>query len=361
MTTKFASGRGYLLVALLSFAVASLFCPGRQSVAAELKEDRISRETDRLRVLATEKFMELMAISPGMTILDIGTGTGQFAYLFAERLAGTGKVFATDVNESCISYVQGEAKRRGFNNIYPVLVEPEGVDEFYSRHRYDLITFFNVPIPNITAFLSGMRNYIAEDGRLIVVRSRVPAPFSPEDFGGQFPELIGELAREPEQSPFSKGLRDTTRQLIRRRNAHQPDDMVRQAILEDFNRMLSDARFTREFLNGTAMGKDVVFTPEEKYFAEFQLDILRESGLFDENPKELKPGKIRYLTRLNMLFFLQRFRKYLDAERLFVPVLDSATKDSFRRAGFRLEREEQALRAFMDVGVFRPDQRAEER
>jgi len=56
-------------------------------------------------VVATDNVMDLPAIRPGVTILDIGAGTGQFAYEFAGRLKGTGRVFAADINESCIDYI----------------------------------------------------------------------------------------------------------------------------------------------------------------------------------------------------------------------------------------------------------------
>jgi cyclopropane fatty-acyl-phospholipid synthase-like methyltransferase len=137
-----------LLPALLLFSADALLFPGLPESAEGPDKARISNAAGHLQILATDKFLELLTIRPGMTILDIGTRTGQFAYFFAERLAGTGKVYATDIDEGCIRYVEEEAKRRGLDNLFPVLVKPEGVDEFYGRHRYDLIAFFHVRIPD---------------------------------------------------------------------------------------------------------------------------------------------------------------------------------------------------------------------
>lgn len=353
--------------------ISALLFPGLRLSAEELEDERISAEAVHARSIATDKFMALMAIRPGMTILDIGTGSGQFAYIFAERLAGTGKVYATDIDEGCIRYVKEEARRRGLDNLYPVLVKPEGIDEFYSQHKYDLVTFFHVPMPNKAAFLAGIRAYMAEDGRLAILHYRAPTLFSTEDFGDHFQELFGELSMEPAGSPFLKGLSDTTRQIVRKYNGGQPDDMMRKAIVEDFNRLLSDARFLGDFLDGQTVTKDAPFTPAgnyykdvdfnpaEKYFAEAQLYVLREAGLFDRNPRKTNPNEIIYVERLNKLFFLQRFRKYLDAERLFVPILNAKTKDSFEQAGFRLEKAERALLSFEDLEVFRLAKSTKER
>lgn len=350
-----------LYTGLLTLAAAPFLFPGLPAAAEGVRDDRISHEADRLRVLATDKFIELLAIKPGMTVLDIGTGTGQFAYLFAELLAGTGKVYATDIDESCINLVKEEARRRRLDNLVPVLVKSEGVDEFYGRHRYDLITFLHVPLPNMAAFLAKMRDSLAEDGRLIVMRYRTVTPFSEEDFGDHFPELISELSREPAGSPFSNGLRETTRELLRKQSGAETDDGLRRAIVEDFNRMWADAQFGRDFLDGLVVKKHVDFTAAERMFAEAQLGSLRKAGLSDLKLKEANPKLINNVRRLNKLFFLQRFRKYLDPDRLFAPILDPKTIGSFKKAGFRLEKEDHTIRSFEDIGIFRPDKRTEER
>src|SRR5512136_3014849 len=59
---------------------------------------RIERDIRRFRIVATDNVMKLLAIRPGMTILDVGAGTGQFAFEFARRMNGTGMVYATDSN-----------------------------------------------------------------------------------------------------------------------------------------------------------------------------------------------------------------------------------------------------------------------
>ena len=65
--------------------------------------------------------MDRLEILPGMTILDIGTGSGQYAWRFAERVTDSGHVFATDVNIDMVNYVKQEVYRRGLKNFLTAL------------------------------------------------------------------------------------------------------------------------------------------------------------------------------------------------------------------------------------------------
>ena len=355
----------HVLPALVFCAVAWFPCVALCADPAEFEDWRISREVGHFQSVATARFMELVALKPGMTVLDIGTGTGQFAFEFAERLRGTGRVFATDIDNGCINRVTGEARRRRLDNLYPVLVNAKGVDEFYGRHRYDLVTLVHVPIPDRTAYLATMRSYLKDDARLIIVVYKRAAPFSPEDFAGHFPELVRELSLEPAESPFSRGLRESTRQLLMRRDtAAEPGEALRNAVVEDFNRMLSDVQFGLNFIDGRVIRDDVAFTPAEKSFADYLLVFLIEEGVFykrageTSNPLRVSTpsGKeTRVAQRFNKLLFLQRFRRQLDKDRLFKPGLTPRIRDEFERAGYRLENDHRDIMPFEDVLVFRPD------
>lgn len=346
--------RTRLLPVLLFFAAHSFLFPGLPADARELKEKRISREASHLQLVSTDRFMGSLAIRPGMTILDVGTGTGQFARRFAELLAGTGKVFATDIEESCINFLKEEARRRGLGNLFPVLVNPEGFDDFYSRQTYDLVTVFHVSIPKPTAFFARIRNYMAEDGRLVHLHYKVAAPFSQQDFAGHFPELIRELSLEPAGSIFKRGLRETTRHLILKNAGAEPGETLREALVEDFNRMLHDTNFSLDFIDGADLKQGLDFTREERDFADAQLELFTEEGVFDRNPAEMNAKESRVVARFNKLLFLQRFRKYLPTEGLFIPGISPRFMEE---AGFRLLEEDHATLPFEDIDIFGVDKR----
>ncbi len=345
-----------LAAACVACAALLLLCAVIRA-ADNFKDFRISREADHFRSVATEKFMDVLAVRPGMTILDIGTGTGQFAMAFAERTGRTGRVFATDIDNACLAALAKEAGRRGLDNLFPVLVDQRGVDEFYGRQTYDLITAIHVPIPGVTAFFGKMRGYLAKDGRLIVVLYRTALPFSERDFAGRFRGLAGELAAEPADSPFSRRLGESTRQLLRTNAGAEPEDALRRAIVDYFNGMLFDTGFGAEFIEGTGTGKTLAFTPAERAFADYLLVILMEEGVFLKSRPAATPKERRIAERFNKLLLLQRFRKYLHADGLFAPGLTPKIRADFERAGYRLDKEHQGVMPFEDILVFRPDGR----
>ncbi len=317
---------------------------------------RIAREASHFRN-AGGRLMESLAIRPGMTILDIGTGTGQFALGFAERLRGSGSVFATDIDNSCVNHVQEEARRRGLDILHPVLVTAKGVDEFYGRHTYDLITLMHVSLSSErTAFLARMRNSLAEDGRLAVVVYKEATPFSEQDFAGHFPELVRELSLESPDSPFSRGLGEPTRRLSREhRSGAEPSDSLRKAIVEDFNRMLRNTRFGRDFVDGPALRSDLAFNPTEKDFAEFLLGFILRSRLFERFQEKESRAGIAFVGSFNKLLFLQRFRNCLNGDRLFSPEVPSNFEALHEKAGFRLETKDPDTLPFEIILIFRPD------
>ncbi len=345
--------RKHLLPAVVLGAVCSLAWTGHSADAENVDDVRISREADHARSLITDRFMELLAVRPGMTVLDIGTGTGHFAYAFAERLKGTGRVFATDIDNACIDFVKREAGRRGLKNLYPVLVTPEGVDAFYGRHEYDLITLINVPIPDKAAYFGKMREYLAKDGRLVFVLYKNTTPFSERDFEGRFPGLIRTLASEPAGSPFLAGLRKSTRRSIAEYSGGEPDEPLRKALIEDFRLMEDDTRFGRDFVDGPVIRDEAAFTPEERDFAEYLFLLLREKGVLNSEQRPKSGKEIRVAQRFNKLLFLRKFREYLHEDRLFAPGMKPETKAEFEEAGLRLEKEHHDVLRFEDVLVFR--------
>jgi hypothetical protein len=162
------------------------------------------------------------------------------------------------------------------------------------------------------------------------------------------------LSLDPAESPFSKGLRETTRQLILRSTGAEPDEALRKAVVEDFNTMLRDPNFSRAFIVGSNLKEGADFTREERDFADGLLDIFAVEGLFDQKPGEPSATDALMFARFNKLLFLQKFRKYLQADGLFVPGPSPRFMDE---AGFRLLKVGHAILPFEDIEIFEVDRR----
>ena len=74
--------------------------------AAVWDENIAERDTNKL-----ERMSERLKISPGSTVLDVGTGTGVFLPFLLNQLGERGKIIATDIADSMLA----RARTKGFN------------------------------------------------------------------------------------------------------------------------------------------------------------------------------------------------------------------------------------------------------
>jgi len=315
---------------------------------------RVERDILRFRTVATDNVMGLLAIRPGMTILDIGAGTGQFAYEFAGRMNGTGKVYATDANDYCIEYIRKEAERRSLGNLHPVLVRKDGVDDFYRKHRYDLIAVFHISMTyeDQIGYFRDLRGLLKEDGRLVLILYKIPTPFSPGDFTGDFRGLTRELSMEPAGSPYYRVLKDSTRKRIADDPEAEPTAEIRNAIVEEFNGILSDPQFTARFFSGSVYRKELRFSPEERGYADWLLVPFTDANVPNRDVKVQSESGTTMFATINKLILLQRYRKYLKGDGLFVSGFTPRVKAAFGKAGYRLEGEYPDVIPFEDMIVF---------
>lgn len=59
----------------------------------------------------------IMAVEPGMTVADIGTGTGYFIPHLSSAVGPTGQVWGLDVSQEMVDYVAQSSREKGLNNV----------------------------------------------------------------------------------------------------------------------------------------------------------------------------------------------------------------------------------------------------
>ncbi len=64
--------------------------------------------------------VDATGIKPGMTVADIGAGTGLFTLLFAPRVAPGGRVIAVDISDVFVRNVLRRAQAQGADNVQAV-------------------------------------------------------------------------------------------------------------------------------------------------------------------------------------------------------------------------------------------------
>ena len=61
----------------------------------------------------------LMDLEPGMTVVDLGAGTGYFLGPLSAAVGGEGRVLGLDVEESLVTFMTKRAEREGWTNVTP--------------------------------------------------------------------------------------------------------------------------------------------------------------------------------------------------------------------------------------------------
>ncbi|HRX59429.1 MAG TPA: methyltransferase domain-containing protein [Eubacteriales bacterium] len=89
------------------------------------------------------RVLDALAIVPGSTIADVGSGGGFFTFAFAGRTGAAGTVFALDVDPALLTRISRIAKKRALGNVVPVLSEagvpnlpPQSCDLVFLRSVY---------------------------------------------------------------------------------------------------------------------------------------------------------------------------------------------------------------------------------
>jgi ubiquinone/menaquinone biosynthesis C-methylase UbiE len=81
----------------------------------------IFEDENRAKNLQIDRVMDLLKISEGKSVADLGAGSGWFTVRAAKRVGGRGKVYAVEINQEYINHINERAKKENYTNIQTVL------------------------------------------------------------------------------------------------------------------------------------------------------------------------------------------------------------------------------------------------
>ncbi|MGI8640451.1 MAG: class I SAM-dependent methyltransferase [Pyrinomonadaceae bacterium] len=81
----------------------------------------IFEDENRSKNLQIDRVMDVLKITEGKNVADIGAGSGWFTVRAAKRVGEKGKVFAVEINQEYIDYINNRAKKENFPNIQTIL------------------------------------------------------------------------------------------------------------------------------------------------------------------------------------------------------------------------------------------------
>jgi predicted methyltransferase len=80
---------------------------------------------DRDKKLQIDRVMDLLGITTGKNVADIGAGSGWFTVRAARRVGPTGAVLAEDINPLAIEYIGKRAEKENLPNVRTMLGAPD--------------------------------------------------------------------------------------------------------------------------------------------------------------------------------------------------------------------------------------------
>jgi ubiquinone/menaquinone biosynthesis C-methylase UbiE len=74
-------------------------------------------------LIDVDLFFQALALKPGISVVDLGCGPGDYSIPMANVVGKEGRVCAVDLWQGCIDFLKSEIERLGIANIEPVLAD----------------------------------------------------------------------------------------------------------------------------------------------------------------------------------------------------------------------------------------------
>ena len=132
--------------------------------------------SEREQTEQPEKALDAVAIEPGMTVADVGAGTGYFTLRIARRVGPQGHVVATDLEPRMLAVLAERATKAHLSNIETRVVTND--DPRLDPASLDLVLMVDVyhELAHPQAELAAVKRALRPGGRLALVEYRGEDP-----------------------------------------------------------------------------------------------------------------------------------------------------------------------------------------
>lgn len=172
--------------------------------------DRGSREQEE----APERALDLIAITPGLIVADVGAGSGYMTVRLAQRVGSAGRVYANDVQPDMLRAIQRKLLDEKLTNVE--LVQGTDEDARLPDRAIDLALLVDVyhEFHHPQAMLRSLRRSLKPDGRLVLVEYRKEDPRIPIAFTHRMSLAEAQLEVDAEGFTFDRAIEELPRQHI---------------------------------------------------------------------------------------------------------------------------------------------------
>jgi predicted methyltransferase len=127
--------RHFILSVVLIFHVYSVVAQSQAAATPQAEQRKTSTPyTGDLSIfdspgrderLQINRVMDILGVTPGKTVADIGAGSGWFTVRAAKRVGDSGTVYAVDINPEAIQYIEARIRKENLHNVKPILGKPD--------------------------------------------------------------------------------------------------------------------------------------------------------------------------------------------------------------------------------------------
>lgn len=154
-----------LLFCMLAVLFA-LAVPAQQRTAEEYI--KVLESERRIEGLQVARVVDSLLIKQGQRICDLGSGSGLFSRPLARAVGPQGVVYAVDIDEGLLKYVEKTAQEQRIPNIKTIKATE---DDPKLPEPVDLIAIFDTlhHIGNQPTYLKNLKRYLRPNGRIAIL------------------------------------------------------------------------------------------------------------------------------------------------------------------------------------------------
>ena len=173
------SRRAFFAVALPGLFGMAFFAGNASAQLAARKAGDWVGVLESPQRIAGQKVGDVLAkldLRPGMVVADIGAGSGLFTRALAKAVSPGGTVYAVDIQQDLLDYINQRDEQEHIQNVKTVLGEFS--DPKVPARNVDLALINDVlhHIENRAAYLKALGTYIKNSGRIAIIEMNKDDP-----------------------------------------------------------------------------------------------------------------------------------------------------------------------------------------
>ncbi|HUR20804.1 MAG TPA: class I SAM-dependent methyltransferase [Vicinamibacterales bacterium] len=130
--------------------------------------DRPERESEEQPTRA----VDALRLKSGMTVADVGAGSGYYTVRLARAVGRTGQVYATDLQPGMLELIRARLTREKLGNV--TLIQGTATDPRLPDATFDMVLLVDVyhELSGPQEFIARLKKSLKPDGRLVLIEFR---------------------------------------------------------------------------------------------------------------------------------------------------------------------------------------------